>query len=90
MTDQKFCPAGFPVPPGTEDWVLIAGPKGVKGERGAKGDKGDRGDKGMPPAQRRAIVYLFVVAVLIAAIAPGGLAYYAHRLSVVPSDFKRS
>ncbi len=78
-----LCPAGFPVPEGTKEWELIPGPKG---DRGPKGDKGDRG---MPPGQRRAIVYLFVLPVLIAAIALGGLAYYAHRLSVEQQEIIR-
>lgn len=69
-----LCPAGFPVPPGTKDWVV---------EKGAKGDKGDKGapGAGMPVRQRRAIIYLFILPVLIAAIALGGLFHYAHELS---------
>ena len=48
-----------------------------------KGEKGDRGapGPGMPPRQRRAIVYLFVLNILIAAVALGGLYHYARKLS---------
>lgn len=53
-----LCPAGFPVPAGTKEWVLA---KGERGEKGEKGTKGDQGERGMPPAQRRAIVYLFLL-----------------------------
>jgi hypothetical protein len=70
-----LCPAGFPVAPGTKEWVV------EKGEQGAKGDKGERGERGMPAGQRRAIIYLFVVPILIAAAALFGLIHYARQLS---------
>lgn len=46
-----------------------------------RGAKGDRGERGMPAGQRRAIVYLFVVPVLIAAVALFGLIHYARVIS---------
>jgi hypothetical protein len=54
--------------------------RGEKGDKGSRGDKGDRGERGMPAAQRRAIVYLFVVGALVGAACLGGLAYFASRL----------
>jgi hypothetical protein len=52
-----------------------------KGAKGDKGDQGKQGEKGMPQGQRRAIVYFYVVSLVIAAIALGGLVHYGGKLS---------
>ena len=67
-----LCPAGFPVAPGTKEWVV------EKGEQGAKGDKGERGERGMPAGQRRAIVYLFVLNFVLFVVLGLGLLHYVH------------
>ena len=76
-----LCPAGFPVPEGTKEWELIPGPKG---DRGPKGDKGDRG---MPTGQRRAIIYLFVLTLLLAG---ANLLWTGHAVNVNQSAQRRS
>lgn len=69
------CPAGFPVPEGITEWVV------GKGDTGAKGDKGDRGEKGtcgLPPGQARAVVYLFVLGVVLFVVLGVALFHYVH------------
>lgn len=72
--DGSFlCPAGFPVPAGTTEWVL---------EKGDKGDTGEKGDDGtLSVRQRRSVTFLFVLPVLIAVVSLFGLIHYAHELS---------
>lgn len=71
-----LCPAGFPVPPGTKEWVVQKGDPGAKGD---KGDRGERGQQGLPSAMRRAIVYLFVVAL---AMSGANLLWTSHEVNV--------
>jgi hypothetical protein len=64
--------------------ALFTGEKGDKGDAGptgAKGARGARGEKGLPVRQRRAIVFLFILAVLLAAACLAGLVHYAGNLS---------
>jgi hypothetical protein len=69
---QFLCPAGFPVPEDTKEWVV------VKGDKGEKGDQGDQGERGLPRGQARAIVYLFIIAFLVAS---ASLLYITHVVS---------
>ena len=78
---QKLCPAGFPVPAGTEEWVLVQGPKGEKGERG------DKGPSRLPAQQARAVVILVVIAFLING---AGLFWQAHQSSASHTAQQRS
>ena len=51
--------------------ALAKGDKGDKGDQGAQGDQGEQGKRGEPlsPALRRALVYMFLLAVLLAVVA---------------------
>ena len=80
---QLICPAGFPVPPGTKEWFVQKGDKGDKGDRGAQGEQGDKGDRGMPTGQRRAIIYLFVLTLLLAG---ANLLWTAHEHNITRAD----
>lgn len=51
-----LCPAGFPVPEGTKEWVV---------EKGEPGPKGEKGEPGMTAGARRAVIYLFVLTLLL-------------------------
>jgi hypothetical protein len=84
---QLICPAGFPVPPGTKEWFVQKGDKGDKGDRGAQGEQGDKGDRGMPTGQRRAIIYLFVLTLLLAG---ANLLWTGHAVNVNQSAQRRS
>jgi hypothetical protein len=59
------------------------GPPGVKGDKGEQGERGEQGNDAtrLPVSQGRAVVYLFILAVLLAATCLAGLVYYGHRLS---------
>ena len=72
---QLLCPAGFPVPPGTEEWVVLKGPRG---EAGPKGDKGEPGPRGLTGRTARAIVALFLVGFLVAAANLLFTVHYVH------------
>lgn len=82
-----LCPAGLPIDPETK--VCLTGDKGETGktgETGVKGETGDKGDRGKPgPAlpvkMRRAIIFLFVLPLLISVVALAGLFHYAGKLS---------
>ena len=57
---------------GREQIVALAkGDQGDKGDQGAQGDQGEQGRRGEPlsPALRRSLVYLFALAVVLAALA---------------------
>jgi hypothetical protein len=53
---------------GEGDERLPRGPQGERGEQGAQGVQGRRGEQ-LSPALRRALVYMFLLAVLLAVLA---------------------
>ena len=60
--------------------------RGEKGEQGEQGERGERGETGndatrLPVSQGRAVVYMFILAVLLSLVCLAGLVYYGHRLS---------
>jgi hypothetical protein len=46
--------------------------------RGAKGDKGDRGDAGMPPKVRRAVIFLFLLNMLLTVLLLFAFVHYVN------------
>ena len=70
MSEQRLCPAGFPVDPDTQLCL-----HGDKGEQGAKGD---RGEQGMSHQLRYSIVVLFVVIIVMAG---SSLLLTSHEIS---------
>jgi hypothetical protein len=73
-----LCPAGFPVPPGTKEWVVAQGPRGDKGPKGDKGDQGEKGASRLPVVQARAVVYLFVLNFALFLVLGAALFHYVH------------
>jgi hypothetical protein len=49
-----------------------------QGQRGRQGEKGERGERGLPRAQRRAVIYLFLLNVLFVAACFAGLVHYVR------------
>ena len=46
--------------------------------RGAKGDKGDQGDAGMPPKVRRAVIFLFLLNLLLTVVLLFAVIHYVN------------
>ena len=74
MTDRQLVARPGSRYRGTSEWVVAKGDKGEQGDRGAPGP-------GLPVRQRRAIIYLFILPALIAAVALGGILHYASILT---------
>ena len=59
------------------------GPQGARGEQGKRGERGERGKEGepstrLPVSQARAVVYLFVLNLLLFGACFWGLVHYAQ------------
>lgn len=81
---QLLCPAGFPVPNGTKEFVVQRGPKGDKGE---KGETGQAGVSRLPRQLAYSLAVLFVLAVGLGVI---NLFWQAHETNVNRAAQQRS
>ena len=73
-----------PLSPGFEmRYETLRGEKGEQGEPGERGEQGEQGNEAtrLPVSQGRAVVYMFILAVLLSLVCLAGLVYYGHRLS---------
>jgi hypothetical protein len=83
MSDEEHRPLSEhgPLSPGFEmRYETLRGEKGEQGERGERGETGNDATR-LPVSQGRAVVYMFILPILLSLVCLVGLVYYGHRLS---------
>ena len=60
-----------------EERLAVQGPQGPQGRRGSQGERGEQGTAGLSQSVRRALVFMFALAVILAA---SGLFWINHAV----------